>query len=64
VGLAVVHVWARQWPARLAILAGFYLLLLVFGWLAFLAVAGLGFMEQWLHLRRRFARGGSQEDEQ
>ena len=64
VGLAVVHVWVRQWPARLAILAGFYLLLLVFGWLSMVAVAALGFMEQWLFLRRRFARGNSQEDEQ
>jgi hypothetical protein len=63
VGLAVVHVWARQWPARLAILAGFYLLVLVFGWLAIVAVAALGFMEQWLLLRRRFG-GKSQEDEQ
>lgn len=64
VGLAVVHVWARQWPARLAILAGFYLLLLVFGWFAILAVAGLGFMEQWLFLRRRLSGGNSQEDVQ
>lgn len=64
VGLAVVHVWARQWPARLAILAGFYLLLLVLGWLSMVTVAALGFMEQWLFLRRRFARGSSQEDEQ
>lgn len=64
VGLAVVHVWARQWPAKLAILAGFYLLLLMFGWLAFVAAAGLGFMEQWLFLRRRWSGGNGQEDEQ
>lgn len=64
VGLAVVHVWARRWPAKMAILAGFYLLLLVSGWVALVAVSGLGFMEQWLHLRRRFAGTGSQEDEQ
>jgi hypothetical protein len=63
VGLAVVHVWARRWSARLAVLAGFYLLLLVFGWAGMLLVAGLGFMEQWLFLRRRFAAGHSQEDE-
>lgn len=64
VGLAVVHVWARRWSARLAILAGFYLLLVVFGWVAMLALIGLGFMEQWLSLRQRFAGGNSQEDEQ
>lgn len=64
VGLAVVHVWTRPWPARMAILAGFYLLLLVFGWLAMVAVAGLGFMEQWLFLRQRVSGGNSQEDEQ
>jgi hypothetical protein len=64
VGLAVVHVWARQWSARLVILAGFYLLLVVFGWVAMLALIGLGFMEQWLSLRQRYAGGNSQEDEQ
>lgn len=64
VGLAVVHVWARQWPAKMVILAGFYLLLLVSGWVSLVAVSGLGFMEQWLRLRRRFAGPGSQEDEQ
>lgn len=63
VGLAVVHVWARRWPARPFILAGFYLLMLMFGGIGVLLVAGLGFMEQWLGLRRRFARGG-QEDGQ
>lgn len=62
VGLSVVHVWARQWPARMAILIGVYALLLLFGWLAVL-VAGLGFMEQWLFLRRKLG-GGGQEDEQ
>jgi hypothetical protein len=64
VGLAVVHVWARQWPAKLMILVGFYLLMVLFGGLGMLLVAGLGFMEQWLHLRRRFAEAGGQEDEQ
>lgn len=64
VGLAVVHVWARQWSSRLMILVGFYLLMVLFGGLSMLLVAGLGFMEQWLGLRRRFAGGGGQEDEQ
>jgi hypothetical protein len=64
VGLAVVHVWARQWPSRLMILVGFYLLMVLFGGIGMLLVAGLGFMEQWLRLRRRFAGHGGQEDEQ
>ncbi|MFN4281466.1 MAG: DUF2232 domain-containing protein [Alphaproteobacteria bacterium] len=62
VGLAVIHVWTRRLPARGMILAGCYLVLLVFGWLA-LPVAGLGFMEQWLLLRRRFAGQAGPEEE-
>ncbi|HEY4136705.1 MAG TPA: DUF2232 domain-containing protein [Alphaproteobacteria bacterium] len=61
VGLAVVHVWTRRWPARGVTLTGCYLLLLVFGW-PVLLVAGLGFMEQWLLLRRRGAGGTGQEE--
>jgi hypothetical protein len=64
VGLAVVHVWARRWPTKLMILVGFYLFVVLFGGFGMLLVAGLGFMEQWLDLRRRFAASGSQEDEQ
>jgi len=62
VGLAVIHVWSRRWPARMAILAGCYVVLLLFGWPALL-VAGLGFMEQWLLLRRRIAGGTGLEEE-
>lgn len=61
VGLAVIHVWSRRWPARTAILAGCYVVLLLFGWPALL-VAGLGFMEHWLLLRRRVAGGTGQEE--
>ena len=61
VGLAVIHVWSRRWPARMAILAGCYVVLLLFGWPALL-VAGLGFMEHWLLLRRRVAGGTGQEE--
>jgi hypothetical protein len=61
VGLAVIHVWSRRWPARMVILAGCYFVLLLFGWPALL-VAGLGFMEQWLLLRRRVAGGTGQEE--
>jgi hypothetical protein len=61
VGLAVIHVWSRRWPARMVILTGCYFVLLLFGWPALL-VAGLGFMEQWLLLRRRIAGGTGQEE--
>lgn len=61
VGLSVIHVWSRRWPARMAILAGCYFVLLLFGWPALL-VAGLGFMEQWLLLRRRVAGGTGLEE--
>ncbi len=62
VGLAVIHVWSRRRPARMAILTGCYFVLLLFGWPALL-VAGLGFMEQWLLIRRRGAGGTGQEEE-
>jgi uncharacterized protein YybS (DUF2232 family) len=52
-GLAVVHAMARTRDARRMILVVFYVLLGLFGWPA-LAVAGLGLIEQWAHLRRRF----------
>ncbi len=43
----------------------FYLVLVLFGWPAFLVVAALGFIEQWTGLRRRFAGPcNSQEYEQ
>jgi len=61
VGLSVIHVWSRRWPARMAILTGCYVVLLLFGWPALL-VAGLGFMEQWLLLRRRIAGGTGLEE--
>ncbi len=63
VGLAVIHVWTRRFPARLAILWGCYAALLVFGGWLIPLVAGLGFMEQWLLLRRRVAGGTGQEEE-
>lgn len=62
VGLAVIHVWSRRFPARMAILVGCYTALLVFGGWLIPLVAGLGFMEQWLLLRRRFAGGTGQEE--
>lgn len=63
VGLGVVHAWARHRPGRPLLLAAFYLVLLFFGW-PVLLVTGLGVIEQWLGLRRRFAAGGrGQEDE-
>jgi hypothetical protein len=52
-GLAVVHAMARPRPAQKPILIVFYVLLGLFGWPIFL-VAGLGLIEQWVHLRRRF----------
>jgi hypothetical protein len=62
VGLAVVHALARRFAARGPMLMAFYVVLIVFGWPIPL-VAALGFLEQWLGLRQRFAlpaagRGG------
>jgi hypothetical protein len=52
-GLAVVHALARRLEARLFMLIAFYAVLF-FGW-PVLVVAGLGFLEPWVGLRRRFA---------
>jgi hypothetical protein len=54
-GLAVVHAAARSSSNPGAVLFGAYAVMLVFNWWAMLVVAGLGFIEQWAGLRRRFA---------
>jgi Predicted membrane protein (DUF2232) len=53
-GLAVVHVLARRSAARGPLLIGFYFVLVVFWW-SIPLVAALGFLEQWVGLRRRLA---------
>lgn len=52
-GLSVVHVVARSRSARLPILIGSYTVLFLFGW-PILLLVGLGMIEQWIGLRRRF----------
>lgn len=62
-GLSVVHAMARGRAARTPILVGFYMCLFLFGWPIVLMV-GLGMIEQWMGLRRRFRPAGPhQEDE-
>jgi len=63
VGLAVVHAATRGRPRRGLMLAAFYVVLLLFGWAAFL-VAGLGVVDQWAGLRRRLSAspGGAGPD--
>jgi hypothetical protein len=62
-GLAVVHTLSRRTKARGAILVGFYFVLVLFSWPALLVV-GLGLIDQWADLRRRFgAPAGEQEEE-
>lgn len=61
VGLAVLHTVSAQWGARTAILIATYVVLLLFSRTAVL-VAGIGFLEHWTDLRRRFGGpSGSQE---
>ncbi len=52
-GLAVVHTLCRQKQAGPLLLATFYGMLIIFGWLVII-VAALGLIEQWIGLRRRF----------
>ncbi|HYH22553.1 MAG TPA: DUF2232 domain-containing protein [Azospirillum sp.] len=62
-GLAVVHAFAGRQKARVALLVGFYLFLFLFGW-PIVVLVGLGVIEQWIGLRRRWAKAGpDQEDE-
>lgn len=61
-GLAVVHAFARSRSARMPILVGFYMFLVLFGWPIALMV-GLGVIEQWTGWRRRWTGGPPQEDE-
>lgn len=60
-GLSVVHAFARSRSARTPILVGFYVSLLLFGWPIAVTV-GLGVIEQWLELRRRWPAAPPQED--
>lgn len=53
-GLAVVHAAARRFSARGIVLVGAYAFMVLFGW-PILIVAALGFIEQWVGLRRRLA---------
>jgi hypothetical protein len=53
VGLAVLHTVSATWSSRTAILFAAYVLLLLFSWTAVL-VAGIGYLEHWTGLRKRF----------
>ncbi|UEM05251.1 DUF2232 domain-containing protein [Skermanella rosea] len=60
-GLAVVHAFAGGRQARTLLLAVFYFFLLVSGW-PIAMVVGLGVIEQWAGLRRRFSRTGPDQE--
>ncbi len=60
-GLAVVHAFASARQARTLLLVVFYFFLLVSGW-PIAMVIGLGVIEQWAGLRRRFARTGPDQE--
>lgn len=55
VGLGVVHSFARRFPGRALILAAFYMILILLGFLAMLPVTAIGFAETWTQFRRRWA---------
>lgn len=62
-GVAVVHVLARRVQGRKPLLVAFYVVLVMSVW-ARMAVAGLGLIEQWVGVRRRFAAANPvREDE-
>lgn len=62
-GVVVVHVLSRRAPSPRGVLLAFYAVVFISG-VARLMVAGIGLIEQWVGIRRRFAKPGPlQEDE-
>lgn len=57
VGLAVLHAVSRNWNGRTAILIAVYLLLVLFRW-PLILITGLGMVDYWLGLRRRYGSPG------
>ena len=57
-GLAVVHCLARLAPGKGFVLTAFYVTLGLFLAFAGVAVIGLGVIEQWAGVRRRFVGAG------
>jgi hypothetical protein len=53
-GLALVHVLARRWPRPGLALGAIYGAMILLGW-PILLILLLGFVEDWAHLRRRWA---------
>ena len=56
-GIAVVHVVSRPWPARGLFLAGFYVIVFLFGWPASILLMVLGLLEHWMNWRASSGRG-------
>jgi hypothetical protein len=61
-GLATVHAYARSRPSRPVLLGAFYAVVILLGW-PILLVIGLGLIEQWMGLRRRWSVGPHRGDE-
>ena len=62
VGLAVVHMVVRRWPARWLLLTVFYVVAAMSGWFWPLVVV-LGLVEHWVGVRRRIASRPSRGEE-
>ncbi|MEK9678833.1 MAG: DUF2232 domain-containing protein [Rhodospirillaceae bacterium] len=63
IGLGIVHVVVRRQAIPALAFMAFYFLLFISTWM-FVAVAGLGFFEQWAVLRSRFAPAQSNPNEE
>ena len=59
VGLGIIHLLMRRFPLPFAALSAFYIFMTVLGW-PILAVAALGFFEQWADFRLKY--GGVAND--
>ncbi len=58
-GLGVIHLLMRRFPLPFMALSAFYIFIMILGW-PMLAVAALGFFEQWAGLRLKY--GGLAKD--
>ena len=59
IGLGIIHLLMRKFPLPFMALSAFYIFITVLGW-PMLAVAALGFFEQWAGIRLK--HGGRAND--
>jgi hypothetical protein len=62
-GLGVIHALTARSSRQTWLLAGVYVVVLIFGWLIIPLIVALGVIEQWVGLRRRYAATGQEKSD-